>query len=402
MPPQKFSLERKDNGLPKTAGLTPKQWLQAFNIIQKNDAERRRNARNAIPRNFAKMSNKQLAELGRRNGGLGGAFTRDDLVDMNRQSELVKKKFGAGVPGIHIHEIIANSRSIDIKRANNQVSDGSGVKAAHVARIKGNLLTWTVDASDKNGADHHRVNVRLEQLDDALNDMTDNRRDNMLLAKSVVKGRVSFDCSCGRHQYWYRYKATAGNYCVAPPKEFSPPMQTNATLTGVACKHVLLVIKKIDSPSFANRLVSEMQRQAKKVGFADDSKNAKVFDEKEIKAQRKGRKGKIDYEKYRKAHERFLNAQKAIQRKKKAEEDKGKNARKNLGKTRAALTKNQRKLEQERQRNRDLIKLVHAGNVNAFKGRLSDKDIIKKTAEAVGNAVGKKITPSTIEKIINE
>ncbi|MDC5753603.1 hypothetical protein [Vibrio europaeus] len=402
MPPQKFNLERKDNGLPLTKGLTPKQWLRAFNIIEKNDAERRRNARNAIPRNFAKLSNKQLAELGRRNGGLGGAFTRDDLLDMKRQSDLVKKKFGAGSPGIHIHEIIANSRSIDIKRANNQVDDGSGVKSAHIAQIKGDLFTWTVDASDKNGADHHRVKIRLEQLDDALNEVTESRRETALLAKSVVKGRISFDCSCGRHQYWYRYKATAGNYCVAPPKEFSPPMQTNATLTGVACKHVLLVIKKIDSPSFANRLASDMQRQAKKVGFSDDRKNAKIFDEKEISAQRKGRKGKIDYEKYRKAHERFLNAQKAIQKKKKQEAGKGKEERKSLGKTRAALTRSQKKLEAERQRNRDLIKLVHAGNVNTFKGQLSDKEIYNKTAQAVSAAVGKKITSSTIEKIINE
>ena len=402
MPPQKFSLERKDNGLPKTAGLTPKQWLQAFNIIQKNDAERRRNARNAMPRNFAKLSNKQLAELGRRNGGLGGAFTRDDLIDMKRKSDLVKKKFGSNVAGIHIHEIIANSRSIDIKRANNQVDDGSGVKSAHIAQIKGELLTWTVDASDKNGADHHRVKVRLEQLDDALNEFTEDRRQNALLAKSVVKGRISFDCSCGRHQYWYRYKATAGNYCVAPPKEFSPPMQTNATLTGVACKHVLLVIKKIDSASFANRLLSDMTRQAKKVGFPDDRKNAKVFDEKEIKAQRKGRKGKIDYEKYRKAHERFKNAQKAIQEKKKAEKEQGKTDRKNLGKARAALTRNQRKLEQERKRNRDLIKIIHAGNVTNFKGQLSTQEILKKTASAVSGATGQNITPSNIEKIINE
>ena len=402
MPPQKFNLERKDNGLPLTKGLTPSQWLKAFKIIERNDAERRRHAKNALPRNFAKLSNKQLAELGKRNGGLGGAFTRDDLLDMKRQSDLVKKKFGSTHPGIHIHEIVANSRSIDIKRANNTVNDRSGVKSAHIAQIKGDLLIWTVDASEKNGADHHRVKIRLEQLNDALNEVTESRRDAMRLAKDVVKGRISFDCSCGRHQYWYRYKATAGNYCVAPPKEFSPPIQTNATLTGVACKHVLLVIKKIDSPAFANRMASDMQRQARKVGFSDDKKNAKTFDEKEIAAQRKGRKGKIDYEKYRKAHEKFLNAQSAIKAKKKHEANKGKEDRKNLAKARSALTRNQKRLEEERKRNRDLIKLVHAGNLNAFKGQLSNKEIYNKTAQAVSTAIGKKITPSAIEKIINE
>ncbi|WP_070964953.1 hypothetical protein [Vibrio sonorensis] len=399
MPRPKFNLERKDNGLPKTAGLSPTQWLRAFNIIQKEDATRRRSARNAIPRNFATLTNKQLAELGRRNGGLGGAFTRDDLIDMKRQSDRIKKEFGSGNAGIHIHQIVSSSRAIDIKRANNQVNDGSGITTANMVKIKNNLFIWSVDASEKNGADHHQVKIRFEGWDEALNQLTDNRRENMRLVKSVIKGRISFDCSCGRHQYWYRYKATAGNYCVAPPKEFSPPMQTNATLTGVACKHVLLVVKKISSPTFANRLLVEMERQAKRIGFADDRKNAKVFDEQEIKNQRKGRKGKIDYEKFRKEHERYLNAQRAIKQKKKDEASKAE--RQDLRKARAALTRKGKALEQERQRNRDLIKLVHAGNVATFRGQISDKAIIKKTAESVSNAIGKPIKPAQVEKIIH-
>lgn len=396
MPKQAFNLEIKDNGKPKTIGLTPKQWITAFNKIQKRDAESRRNARRALPRNFGKITNKQLANLHKRNGGLGGAFTRDDLMKLYQKSEHIKEKYGSGTAGITILEAIANSSNKDIKRANNQVTDGSGVNSAHMAKIKGNQFTWTVNASDKNGSDHHKVEVRLEELDDALNNTYEERSQIAKAARKIVKGRVSFDCTCGRHQYWYRYMATIGNYCVAPPKEFSPPAQTNRSMQGCACKHVLLVFNKMTSPAFTNRLASDLQRQLKANGFSDDKKLAKIFDEEEIKSQRKGRKGKIDKGKIDDEYNRYKKRLSAFAKKKQDEKSKATSNRKELGKARRAATNATKKVTKLSQDKRDLVKMVYSLRRDQLKSSGADQKGIMTTIAKETN-----VTVKELESIIN-
>ncbi|MCV5390784.1 phage tail protein, partial [Escherichia coli] len=79
-------------------------------------------------------------------------------------------------------------------------------------------------------------------------------------------GRISFDCDCGRHQYWYRYLATMGNYCIAPPKEFAFPKIRNPELSGVACKHVLKAATMLQSLAWQRILANQMKQQARRVG----------------------------------------------------------------------------------------------------------------------------------------
>nr|WP_225312426.1 hypothetical protein [Salmonella sp.] len=54
-------------------------------------------------------------------------------------------------------------------------------------------------------------------MDQMVDDIAEDDKSALKIAKSLCAGRVSFDCDCGRHQYWYRYIATAGN-CHGPPK----------------------------------------------------------------------------------------------------------------------------------------------------------------------------------------
>ncbi|EKO3439448.1 hypothetical protein NTE19_003340 [Vibrio fluvialis] len=393
--PQAFKLDFKENGLPKTKGLSPRQWLTALNQIQQRENERRRHAR-VIPRNFSKLTNKQLAELHKRNGGLGGAFTRDDLMKLHQQSERIKKKYGSDHAGITILDVMANSRTIDIKRANNTVSDGSGIKNGSLIQLSGNILTWSVDASDKNGADHHRVRVRLEGLDDAMNQTYSDSSQVRKAAMRVLKDNVSFDCGCGRHQYWYRYLATIGNYAVAPPKEFSPPAQTNKSMTGCACKHTLYTLNRMRAPAFANRLAALMSKQLGKKGFADDKKNAELLTDKEVKAQRKGKQGKIDVEAINKQYQAHKKRLAAFIKKKRDLDKQNKDDRKELAKARRKATNATKKADQLTQDKRDLIKMVYGLRRDQLSmSGTSKADILKTVAKEVNVSV------SQLESIIN-
>lgn len=397
-----FKLEFKENGQPKTQGLSPRQWVTAFNQIQKRENERRRHAR-VIPRNFSKLTNKQLAELHKRNGGLGGAFTRDDLMKLHQESERIKKKYGAGTAGITIVDVMANSRTIDIKRANNTVSDGSGIKNGSLVKLTGNELIWIVDASDKNGADHHRVRVRLEALDAALNGTYSDKREILQAAKDVLKDAVSFDCGCGRHQYWYRYMATVGNYAVAPPKEFSPPAQTNKSMTGCACKHTLYVLNRLRGASFANRLAGLMEKLLKKTGFADDKKNAELLSEKEVKAQRRGKQGKIDVEEINKKYQAHKKRLAAFAKKKKDLEKQAKNDRKELAKARRKATNATKQAQAISQERRDLIKMVYSMRRDQLSlSGTSPKEILKTVANEVSTTLKRTISVKQLESIIND
>lgn len=369
MAPRKLELDQKSNGSFATGGLNSQKFNQAFNIIQRKNAQARAKAsRTLTPKMLKKKSSADLAKLGRKADGT--SFTYNDLVDIEKKRNSFEKRYNRKTAGISFLEIMAGSREIDIKRANNQVNDGSGITSANLVIIKGGTLTFRVKASRKNGKDDHRVIIRLENWDDELVDATPTRKGYQTATSNAVRDRMSIQCSCGRHQYWYRYLATIGNYCVAPPKEFSPPKQRNPNFSGVACKHVLHVANKMNSPSWINQIALYMAKQAKKVGYADDKRSRHVFNDEQLKAQNKTRKGKINQKAIQQEFERYERHQNAMankQMKDKAKLEKQRKALKkkvsNLLKREAAIADREAKAkanaEKDRQQKGDLIRMSY-------------------------------------------
>jgi hypothetical protein len=77
-----------------------------------------------------------------------------------------------------------------------------------------------------------------------------------------VKGALKFDCDCGRHRFWYRYIATIGHF-NAGRDETGYPKIRNPKLRGVACKHVLRVMKHLGSAQvlhFITRMIEADRR----------------------------------------------------------------------------------------------------------------------------------------------
>ena len=207
------------------------------------------------------MRNRELEaflSLGKKKDGT--YFTPEDIRSFNTSRQAHKTKFKSTVPGITYAQLVAQSTSIDIKRANNKVSDGTGIKAATFLGLKHNLALISVNASDESVHQHHRVRIRFEEWDKAVEEIAEDGAKKARIAADLCKGRVSFDCDCGRHQYWYRYMATAGNYAVAPPKEYAFPKIRNPDLTGVACKHVLHAMTRFQSPTWHKAIIIALEK----------------------------------------------------------------------------------------------------------------------------------------------
>lgn len=64
------------------------------------------------------------------------------------------------------------------------------------------------------------------------------------MADAVLQGAVRFDCDCGRHRFWYRYIASVGSFAYGKAETGFPKIR-NPNLKGLACKHVIFVMRML-------------------------------------------------------------------------------------------------------------------------------------------------------------
>lgn len=194
-------------------------------------------------------------------GGETREYSPDDLRRFLKAKQKVETRFESGMDGVPLGELIRASRKADILASKE-------VRSATLYKVAGNLLSFRVAATGTTpGVSHHQVQVRLEDWNRAMHANTGFVQG----ARAAATGRVSFDCSCGRHQYWYRYIATIGGFALDPQEQGFPKIR-NRTLTGCCCKHVLKALGSLKSGGLHLQLAKEMERQAKAKGFSS-SKN---------------------------------------------------------------------------------------------------------------------------------
>lgn len=307
--PKALNLDKDDNGRYLTGGLNERQFQQAFNLIQSKQKKNRRNAKRTLtPAQLRAKKTADLAKLGEKSKGV--PFTVDDLKAFEKNRQQHKKAYNSSRAGISYPQLVAGSRDIDIKRANNKVQDGSGITRATLSGIKGNMILVRVKASMKSVHQEHMVKIRLEEHDDYLHEPPADSYTTA--AKMAAQGRLSFDCDCGRHQYWYRYLATMGNYAVTPPKEFAFPKIRNPEMKGVACKHVLKAVVMLQSASWHKIIGRQMEVQATRVGFGDDRKRTHVIKGDEAKEAARNRSTQINQDKVKSEFRKYQRSQKAL------------------------------------------------------------------------------------------
>ncbi len=347
--PKKFTPQKTDDGTYISADLNDRQFTQLFKKIEKAQKQARRDAKRTLrPSAFNNPTTKALKALGEK--AKGQRFTKADLEQFDKNRQRHMEKYDSKTAGITYAFLVKNSRKIDIDRANNRVDDGTGINSAALIGMKGNVVLIRVGASMASKHQEHSVKVRLEQWDELLKLPPDT--DPTQAAQMACGGRISFDCDCGRHQYWYRYLGTMGNYQLSPPKEFAFPKIKNPEMSGVACKHVLLATTKLQSKAWHRILAKRLEMQAKKIGFGSDNKTY-ILSKEEKKAAAKNRKNNVDQEAATKEYNRYLRASKALEKK-----------IKQRGTDKERIQRLARKNRQERQKTQELRDSFKAGFIN--------------------------------------
>lgn len=173
--------------------------------------------------------------------GMTRAITREDLAAFAANIEQMQQAYKGGIT---VEQVISLSRQEDIDRANRQI---------HVAiptRRKENLVTFTTNASRESiernprGPRYYHVQVEFQAFNELV--FHPDKVKPSTVQNRLSKGRVKFECNCGRFQYWFRYLNTVAG-TVLGRKEGGFPKIRNPNLTGVACKHILRVMHWVKS-----------------------------------------------------------------------------------------------------------------------------------------------------------
>ena len=237
-----------------------KEFEAAFNATRKLNIAARRQAEGTLSPAMIEraLRNKSgVAVPGEKQGE--GYYSNEELQVFRRLIKRIQDETGGQeTRGAYAKQILGLSRDIDVERANTQIP------YARLYRVRGGTLSFSVKASGLSGFDgYYKVRVRLEGWDSAL--VSGQRWP--IAAKKAAQGRISFDCQCGRHQFWYRYLAGIGGFAIEPPSEKDFPKIRNPTLDGAACKHVIKTIQTLQSPTVQSVLADELKRQAGSVGY---------------------------------------------------------------------------------------------------------------------------------------
>lgn len=187
-------------------------------------------------------------------GGVVRPITTEDLRQFRRNVGALKTKVtkNAMRGGIKPKQGIQFSAKDDIERANKQI-----FSALLVGGSKG-VLRFVTNAGPDSKHSRHHVHVELTSWSAA----TASPRKPKDLARWAANEPVRYDCDCERHRYWYRYIATIGGWNYGRDESGFPKIK-NPRLQGVACKHVLRVMRELMGNSMIHAKIAKMLESGK-------------------------------------------------------------------------------------------------------------------------------------------
>lgn len=287
-----------------TTSLSAGEFKKLFGQVTAAQATKRtRGKRNLTPELMRAQKDIDLLMIG---GGKGKVrYTLEDLAKFKKKRDKLVKAHAMD-QGQPVDRLMAFSKAEDFESAKK-------IRRATLSSVKGNMLMYRVTASQKSKYTEHKVMIRLDEWEANLT----GNNNYIIAAKKATKGRVSFDCTCGRHQYWYRYIATIGNFAVEPYEHTFPKIR-NPDLTGRCCKHVIKALKNIESPAIHKQLAQKMKVQAGTVGFGGLHEKDLYFGKNQKAELEKNRKNTItddDQANYRKKYREYKADQKSFKKK---------------------------------------------------------------------------------------
>ena len=184
------------------------------------------------------------------NRGQTITLTADDLRAFKHNVDILQSQFKGGITA---KQVIDRSLAVDIQRSNEQI------KLAIPLSQKNGVVHFLTNASQENGAKNHHVNVEFLAFKAVVSAPDASKK----AKNSLNFGKIKFECDCGRHNFWYRYIATIGNFGYGRQENGYPKIR-NRALVGLGCKHVLRVMQYIRSPMGISYLQKEIEKLQRK------------------------------------------------------------------------------------------------------------------------------------------
>jgi hypothetical protein len=197
--------------------------------------------------------------------GVERDITLEDLKAFKKNISTVQANFSGGMTA---QQVIKHSRQIDRERASQQIT-----MAVPVSATKGKVRFITNAGPDSKDLRHH-VTVNFLHFDSQASAANKTSRQSAL---SLRKLPLKIECDCGRWRFWYKYIATIGGFNAGTPETGFPKIR-NPKLGGVACKHLLRVMKEIDS---GGAIIGFLTKQMDKGKAHDENKAQSKFSQKE-------------------------------------------------------------------------------------------------------------------------
>lgn len=188
-------------------------------------------------------------------GGQARPVTADDLKTFQHNMRLAQRRFKSG-QGITARQVIdmasakplpyidpqPGQASSDLDKARKEITSGVPVSAVN------GQIRFLTNASRGSNSTRHNVLVVLHAFEEAAARVAAMQAGESpkQVASWLRKQKLSFDCDCERHRYFFRYLASIGGF-AAGHKETGFPKIRNPKLIGVACKHVLRVVTELES-----------------------------------------------------------------------------------------------------------------------------------------------------------
>jgi hypothetical protein len=212
-------------------------------------------------------------------------LTYDDLKRFKDEVKRLEYTLGknSNRGGIKVKTVIDLSLQEDRERANKQIHTAVPISS------KGGVVHFQTNASEESKDTRHHVYVQFMDFDAVVATGKPAKEAVKLLTNAVIR----YDCSCGRHTFWYRYIATTGKFNYGRAEDGYPRIR-NPKLRGVACKHVLRVMQIINqSPFFKEFLIKMIERGRQQLVGRQKSLTEKQIKEAQDKMRKEYGKKKI-------------------------------------------------------------------------------------------------------------
>lgn len=183
-----------------------------------------------------------------------GSYRPLTFEDLNK-FERLRKQLGTKLKkGVSAQDIIDLSRSIPLGQRKTDLDKSRQIHAAVPVATKGGEIRFATSTGPDSKQERQYVSIKMLNFESVVSSPQPADK----LVKQATNGPLAVGCTCGQFRFVFAYMATVGGYGLPQHRETAFPKIKNATLTGIACKHIVKVATLMLQSATLKRYVSQL------------------------------------------------------------------------------------------------------------------------------------------------